>query len=92
MGYECMPGQVRIYVKDSGIGIPEEKKNRIFSRFEKLDTFAQGTGLGLSICKAIADATGGEVGFKSKANIGSSGTSDIPMSNMSKNQRLQTRT
>ena len=69
MGYECMPGQVRIYVKDSGIGIPEEKKNRIFSRFEKLDTFAQGTGLGLSICKAIADATGGEVGFKSKANI-----------------------
>lgn len=71
MGYECMPGQVRIYVKDSGIGIPEEKKNRIFSRFEKLDTFAQGTGLGLSICKAIADATGGEVGFKSKANVGS---------------------
>ena len=71
MGYECMPGQVKIYVKDSGIGIPEEKKNRIFSRFEKLDTFAQGTGLGLSICKAIADATGGEVGFKSKANIGS---------------------
>ena len=71
MGYECMPGQVRIYVKDSGIGIPEEKKNRIFSRFEKFDTFAQGTGLGLSICKAIADATGGEVGFKSKANIGS---------------------
>lgn len=71
MGYECMPGQVRIYVKDSGIGIPKEKKNRIFSRFEKLDTFAQGTGLGLSICKAIADATGGEVGFKSKANIGS---------------------
>lgn len=71
MGYECMPGQVRIYVKDSGIGIPEEKKNRIFSRFEKLDTFTQGTGLGLSICKAIADATGGEVGFKSKANIGS---------------------
>lgn len=71
MGYECMPGQVRIYVKDSGIGIPEEKKTRIFSRFEKLDTFAQGTGLGLSICKAIADATGGEVGFKSKANVGS---------------------
>lgn len=71
MGYECMPGQVRIYVKDSGIGIPEEKKHRIFSRFEKLDTFAQGTDLGLSICKAIADATGGEVGFKSKANVGS---------------------
>ncbi len=71
MGYECAPGQVRVYVKDSGIGIPNEKKGRIFSRFEKLDNFAQGTGLGLSICKAIADATGGEVGFESTVNEGS---------------------
>lgn len=71
MGYECAPGQVRLYVKDTGIGIPEKKKNRIFSRFEKLDNFAQGTGLGLSICKAIADATGGEVGFESEENVGS---------------------
>ena len=71
MGYECMPGRVRLYVKDTGIGISEEKKHRIFNRFEKLDTFAQGTGLGLSICKAIADATGGEVGFESEENVGS---------------------
>ena len=71
MGYECAPGRVRVYVKDSGIGIPDEKKGRIFSRFEKLDNFAQGTGLGLSICKAIADATGGEVGFESTVNEGS---------------------
>lgn len=71
MGYECAPGQIRLYVRDTGIGIPDEKKHRIFSRFEKLDTFAQGTGLGLSICKAIADATGGEVGFESKENEGS---------------------
>ncbi len=71
MGYECAPGQVLVYVKDSGIGIPNEKKGRIFSRFEKLDNFAQGTGLGLSICKAIADATGGKVGFESTVNEGS---------------------
>lgn len=71
MGYECTSAQVRIYVKDSGIGIPDEKKNRIFNRFEKLDNFAQGTGLGLSICKAIADATGGELGFESEVNMGS---------------------
>lgn len=71
MGYECAPGQVRFYVKDTGIGIPDEKKYRIFSRFEKLDNFAQGTGLGLSICKAIADATGGKIGFESQANAGS---------------------
>ena len=71
MGYECTPNQMRFYVKDSGIGIPEAKKHRIFNRFEKLDNFAQGTGLGLSICKAIADATGGEVGFESTENVGS---------------------
>lgn len=71
MGYECEPGKVRLYVKDTGIGIPDKKKNRIFSRFEKLDNFAQGTGLGLSICKAIADATNGEVGFESEENVGS---------------------
>ena len=41
MGYECEPGKVRLYVKDTGIGIPDKKKNRIFSRFEKLDNFAQ---------------------------------------------------
>lgn len=71
MGYECKPGQVRLYVKDTGIGIPDEKKKCIFGRFEKLDNFAQGTGLGLSICKAIADSTGGEVGFSSEVNVGS---------------------
>jgi len=63
--------RIRLYVKDTGIGIPDKKKNRIFSRFEKLDNFAQGTGLGLSICKAIADATEGEVGFESEENVGS---------------------
>ncbi|MEG2095556.1 MAG: response regulator [Alistipes sp.] len=71
MGYECAPGRVKIYVKDSGIGIPDDKKRKIFSRFEKLDNFAQGTGLGLSICKAIADATDGKIGFESQANKGS---------------------
>ncbi|MDD3036480.1 PAS domain-containing hybrid sensor histidine kinase/response regulator [Bacteroides sp.] len=71
MGYECKPGQVRLYVKDTGIGIPEQKKHHIFGRFEKLDNFAQGTGLGLSICKAIAEATKGEVGFESTENVGS---------------------
>ena len=62
---------VQIFVEDTGSGIPQECLNEIFDRFYKVDTFKQGTGLGLSICKAIADATGGEVGFKSKANIGS---------------------
>ena len=71
MGYELVDEGIRLYVKDSGIGIPDEKKNKVFHRFEKLDEFAQGTGLGLSICKAITEAMGGTVGFESKYGEGS---------------------
>lgn len=53
--------QVQFWVKDTGCGIPAEKAEVIFDRFEKLDTFKQGTGLGLSICRAIAQRFGGNV-------------------------------
>ena len=62
---------LRFIVKDSGIGIPEDKKHKVFHRFEKLDEFAQGTGLGLSICKAIAESMGGYVGYESRYGEGS---------------------
>lgn len=78
-GYVCENGGVRIFVEDSGIGIPEDKKDRVFSRFEKLDSFAQGTGLGLSICKSIAEAAGGNVGFESEVDRGSKFWAWIPM-------------
>ncbi|WP_300700889.1 ATP-binding protein [Bacteroides sp.] len=71
MGYEAVDKGIRFYVKDTGIGIADEKKNKVFQRFEKLDEFAQGTGLGLSICKAIAESMGGSVGFDSMYNEGS---------------------
>ena len=71
MGYECMSDGIRFYVRDSGIGIPEEKKSKVFHRFEKLDEFAQGTGLGLSICNALAESMGGKVGFESQFGEGS---------------------
>lgn len=78
-GYVCENGGVRIFVEDSGIGIPDDKKDRVFSRFEKLDSFAQGTGLGLSICKSIAEAAGGNVGFESEVDRGSKFWAWIPM-------------
>lgn len=71
MGYECIPEGIRLFVKDTGIGISNEKREKVFHRFEKLDEFAQGTGLGLSICKAIATSMGGEVGFDSEFGEGS---------------------
>ena len=71
MGYDLVEGGIRLYVKDSGIGIQDEKKDKVFHRFEKLDEFAQGTGLGLSICRAITESMGGRVGFESQYNEGS---------------------
>lgn len=71
MGYEEVDEGIRLYVRDTGIGIPDEKKSKVFHRFEKLDEFAQGTGLGLSICRAIVEACGGTVGFESVYGQGS---------------------
>lgn len=71
MGYEKVEEGIRIYVRDTGIGIPEDKKDKVFYRFEKLDEFAQGTGLGLSICKAIVEACEGSIGFESEYGKGS---------------------
>ena len=46
-------------VMDTGPGIPPEKKEYIFERFTKLDSFAQGTGLGLTVGRMIAEHLGG---------------------------------
>ncbi|MDD2961157.1 MAG: PAS domain-containing sensor histidine kinase [Muribaculaceae bacterium] len=87
IGYEYVNKGIKIFVSDTGIGIPADKHSRIFHRFEKLDDFAQGSGLGLSICKAIVDASNGKIGFKSVKNQGSTfwawfpGQADITFDN-----------
>jgi signal transduction histidine kinase len=53
--------EVIFSVTDTGIGIPKDKAEIIFERFEKLDNFAQGTGLGLHICRLIANMLKGKV-------------------------------
>lgn len=78
IGYTYIDGGIKIYVEDTGIGIPADKHCRIFHRFEKLDDFAQGTGLGLSICKAIIDASKGKIGFTSKEGEGSTFWAWVP--------------
>lgn len=59
--YEVDHQSVRIGVKDTGRGIPQNMLEKIFERFEKLDSFAQGAGLGLSICKLIVEKMNGRV-------------------------------
>ena len=48
-------------VTDAGTGIPEDKQELVFQRFEKLNEFVQGTGLGLSICKLTIQYMGGDI-------------------------------
>lgn len=48
-------------VTDTGIGIPPEKSEIIFERFEKLNSFEPGTGLGLYLCRIISKALHGKV-------------------------------
>ena len=67
--YEVDHQSVRIGVKDTGRGIPQNMLEKIFERFEKLDSFAQGAGLGLSICKLIVEKMNGRVLVDSQLGV-----------------------
>lgn len=71
LGYQRVADGIRIYVEDTGIGIPEENRAMVFNRFEKLGSLKQGTGLGLSICKSIVEQFGGTIGVDSTLGVGS---------------------
>ena len=66
---------VRISVKDSGIGIPQDRMNRLFKAFSQVDASTTrqygGTGLGLVISKNLVELMGGEIGVKSEEGKGS---------------------
>jgi PAS domain S-box-containing protein len=73
----------RISVKDTGIGIREQDKEKIFQKFSQAETGHArrfgGSGLGLAICKNLVGVMGGRVGFDSEFNRGSTFWFEVPL-------------
>lgn len=70
--------QILISVADTGVGIPKDKVQQVFERFQKLDEFAQGTGLGLAISQSIIKAFDGHISLESEVGKGSTFTITLP--------------
>jgi two-component system OmpR family sensor kinase len=80
LGSELRNGSVRLWVKDTGPGVPEHEHDRIFERFVRLDRApaGEGAGLGLAITQAVAEAHGGRVELDSRPGDGARFTVIIP--------------
>ncbi len=66
-------------VTDTGPGIPEDKQNIIFDRFEKLNNFIPGTGLGLTICKLLSQHMGGDIWVDKQYKTGARFVFSLPI-------------
>ena len=81
IGSHVSQGIVRLWVRDTGKGVPASDRERIFQRFQRGSSAAKtaGSGLGLSIVKAKAEAHGGWVELESKEGQGSTFSIAIPI-------------
>jgi len=83
LGYEIKANKIYFYVKDTGIGIPSEIKEKIFDKFTQADDSIsrsfEGAGIGLAICKGLVELLGGEIWVESEFGKGSTFTFSIPI-------------
>ena len=74
-----LDGLVKLMVKDNGIGIPEEIRDKLFDPFFTTKDVGEGTGLGLSIVRNIIDNHSGKVDVNSEINIGTEIVIELPI-------------
>ncbi len=72
-------GQINFAVIDTGIGVPEEARERIFERFEKVNSFKEGIGLGLCVSRSLARRMGGDVTLADTGSHGSTFLLTMPL-------------
>ena len=75
--------QIRFEVRDTGIGVPDDRADELFTEFATIDAnYARkfgGTGLGLSICKALTQAMNGKIGYLKNEGGGSTFWFELPL-------------
>ena len=77
-----LPDKIKIHVKDSGVGIPQEKLDKLFKKFFQVDATLTrergGSGLGLAICRGIITNHGGEINVENTSSQGTTFVFTIP--------------
>ncbi|TDT51067.1 sensor histidine kinase [Fonticella tunisiensis] len=84
--------KVIISIKDTGIGIPEDMKEKIFERFRRVDNLftrsTEGSGIGLSLVKSLIEAHGGNITVQSEQEIGSEFIIELPVKLVSSDEAV----
>ena len=78
---KAIQDQLVIIISDTGLGIPEDERSKIFEKFYRVRSHRDqvpGTGLGLSVVKQIIHGHGGEIDFTSEVDVGTTFTITLP--------------